>query len=334
MALVIGILWAGNSHSASVSQKSSLLTNRGTSEAAAPLDNVSSADIAANIAQAVNMPEVVPVSNQADSVNAQITQATAVEAVATKPQLVAGGSKSRQDIQKYSVQSGETIPSIAEKFGVNADTIKWSNGLNTDTVNAGTELSIPPRNGIIYKVQPGDTAESLAAKYSASKEQIVSFNDIEISGTLPVGENIVIPDGKKPADPVSARTTVARTSTPTAGNDSSASTYGFIARYGGNGYAAGYCTWYAASRVSIPTNWGNANTWDNRARSSGWTVSSVPVAGAIFQTDAGWAGHVGIVEEVHGDGTMTISDMNGISGFGRVGTARVPVSTYPNYIYR
>lgn len=278
------------------------------------------------------MPEVIPVSNQADSVNAQITQNSAVEAVVSKPQLVAGGAKTRQDIQKYSASAGESINSIAEKFGVNADTIKWSNGLGSDTILIAKELTIPPRNGIVYTVKAGDTVDSLASTYSASKEQIVAFNDVEITGSLPVGESILIPDGKKPADPAPAVTSNRTYSAPTA--TSSAQTYGFIARYGGNGYVPGYCTWYAASRVAIPNNWGNANTWDNRARASGWTVSSVPVAGAIFQTDSGWAGHVGIVESVNGDGTITVSDMNGFSGFGRVGYGTVPANAYPNYIYR
>ena len=84
----------------------------------------------------------------------------------------------------------------------------------------------------------------------------------------------------------------------------------------------------------MPNNWGNANTWDNYARASGWTVSSTPKAGAVFQTDVGWAGHVGIVEEVYPDGTMLVSDMNGFAGFNRVGFAKVSQSAYPHYIYR
>ena len=332
LVIISSIIYIGQANSGNIGSKSELLSQTGTSSAAAPLDTVSAADIAVNIAQVVNMPEVIPVSNQADSVNAQISQSSAVEAVVSKPQLVAGGAKSRQDIQKYSAQAGESINAIAEKFGVSADTVKWSNGLTSDTLTAAKELTIPPRNGIVYTVKAGDTVDSLASTYSASKEQIVAFNDIEIAGTLPVGENIVIPDGKKPADPAPVAT-YARTSS-TAPATSSAQTYGFIARYGGNGYVPGYCTWYAASRVAIPNNWGNANTWDNRARASGWTVSSVPVAGAIFQTDAGWAGHVGIVESVNADGTINVSDMNGFSGFGRVGYATVPANAYPNYIYR
>lgn len=331
LLLVVGsVVWLGQRSPATTNTN---LSQIGTSVAAAPLDTLSSADIAVNIAQMANMPEVVPITNQADSVTAQVvSQAAVEEATVAKPQLVDGGAKSRQDIQKYTAQPDETVTSIAQKFGVSADTIKWSNDLTSDTVTAGKELIIPPKNGIVYQVKEGDTVDSLASKYSASKEQIISFNDIELSGTLPVGENILIPDGKKPVVPtITARTTTSSSATAT----SSSAIYGFTARYGGNGYVPGYCTWYAANRVSVPNNWGNANTWDNRARSTaGWTVSSVPVAGAIFQTDLGWAGHVGIVEEIYSDGTMLVSDMNGFSGFGRVGTARVPLNEYPNYIYR
>ncbi len=333
---VVAVIGIGQ-NKVSGSDTKTLFNQTTTSQAAAPLDTVSSADIAVNIAQAVNIPEVIPVVNQADSAKAQISQATTTEAVVGKPQLVAGGSKSRQDITKYTAQPGETLADIANKYGVNTDTIKWSNNLTADTFTTATDITIPPRNGVVYQVKAGDTVDSLASKYSTSKEQIVAFNDIELTGTLPVGENILIPDGKKPADPAPAQVaTVTRNTTgaPVSSGTVAAATYAFVANYGGNGYSPGYCTWYAASRVSVPNNWGNANTWASRARASGWTVSSVPVSGAIFQTGAGYYGHVGIVEEVHDDGTMTISDMNGIAGFGRVGFARVPVGQYPNYIYR
>jgi surface antigen len=115
------------------------------------------------------------------------------------------------------------------------------------------------------------------------------------------------------------------------------SSIGFAAVYGGNGYDYGWCTYYAASRVAVPNNWGNASTWDDYARLSGWTVSSRPVAGAVAQTDyaAGGLGHVAYVEAVSDDGTMMkYSDMNGLAGWGRVGySGWVPISTFPHYIY-
>jgi surface antigen/phage tail protein X len=306
------------------------LNQANNSQSAAPLDILSSADIAANIARAVSMPEAVAVSNQADSVNAQVLSANVDESVVAKPQLVAGGAKTRNDIQTYSTVAGDTVSALATKFGVTSDTIKWSNGLTSDTLAAGKSLQIPPRNGIIYKVQNGDTIDSIASKYNASKDQLVAFNDFEINSLTP-GDTILVPDGVLPAP---TRTTT-RTTTTAASTNSSASVYGFTAVYGSNGYAPGFCTWYVASRINVPKNWGNANTWDNYAAASGWTVSSVPRAGAILQTDAGWAGHVGIVEAVSDDGTMIkFSDMNGIAGYGRVGFSDwVPASSYPHYIY-
>lgn len=317
---MVGIVWAGNNHATQISNNSILAQS--DDQVSAPLDTLSSADIAANIALSASMPEAVAVSNQADSVNAQVLSANVEETVVAKPQLVAGGSKSKNDIQTYTTVAGDTVSSLATRFGVSADTIKWSNSLVGDTLAAGKKLQIPPRNGIVYKVLATDTIDSIASKYSANKDQIIAFNDLEVND-LNAGEVILIPDGTAPAVTTRAATTTSFT------------VYGFSPVYGSNGYTPGYCTYYVASRISIPKNWGNANTWDNYARVSGWTVSSVPVVGAILQTDVGWAGHVGIVEAVSDDGSMIkYSDMNGLAGFARVGYSNwVPTSNYPHYIY-
>lgn len=328
--VVSGVVWAGQDNTSTPTKSlANSISINGNSNAivTAPLDDMSSADIAANVAYASNLSEAPNVSEQADSYSIQLASAPVGESIIAKPQLVAGGSKTRNDIQKYVVLAGDTVPSLAAKYGITSDSIRWSNNISGDAIAVGKELQIPPRNGIIYTVAAGDTVESIAAKYSANKEQLIAFNDIELSGLKP-GETILVPDGQKAAPTTSSRTVSA--------NSGGAFSFSFTARFGGNGYSPGYCTWYVASRVSIPSNWGNANTWDNRAPSSGFRVSSVPVAGAILHTDTGWAGHVGIVEEVSPDGKMIIySDMNGLKGYGHVGTSGwVPASTFPRYIYR
>lgn len=324
-------MWVGHNRAASTNDLPLLNQAAQSNEAPAPLDPISSADIAANIARATNIPEVVAVSNQADSAGAQAITATVEESVVAKPQLVAGGSKSKDDIQSYTTVNGDTVSSLAVKFGVTSDSIKWSNGLTADTIPAGKTLQIPPRNGIVYKVASGDTIDTVVAKYNANKEQLIDVNNLETRATaaLKVGEIILVPDGVQPTPARSTRTTT---------TNNSFVVYGFSPLYGSNGYVRGYCTYYVASRINVPKNWGNASTWDNYARASGWTVSSVPRVGAIAQRDGGYGGmgHVAIVEAVSEDGRMIkYSDMNGIAGFGRVGYSDWgPSSQYSSYIYR
>ena len=84
----------------------------------------------------------------------------------------------------------------------------------------------------------------------------------------------------------------------------------------GDTYEWGNCTYWAfAMRLwagtPIPTTWGNANTWDDRARVDGYEVNHTPVVNAVFQTDEGEWGHVAYVIKVDDKtGDWTISEMN------------------------
>ena len=84
----------------------------------------------------------------------------------------------------------------------------------------------------------------------------------------------------------------------------------------GDTYAWGNCTyWSFAMRLwagyPIPTSWGNANTWDDRAIRDGYEVNHTPAVGAVFQTDNGEWGHVAYVANVNNQsGQWTISEMN------------------------
>jgi LysM repeat protein len=246
--------------------------------------------------------------------------------VISKPQVIETALKSSADIKDYTVRPGDTVSKIAAKFGVTSDSVRWSNNLSGDEVTVGTHLAIPPINGIVYIVKSGETAGSIAAKFHANKSKIVAYNDAEING-LHAGQRIIIPDA--------VETTVAPATTsfyggfPWGGN---APVYGY------NGYDYGYCTWYVATQIPVPSNWGNASTWSYYASLSGWNVRSGATVGAIAQTPyaAGGLGHVAIVDAVSADGSMIkIRDMNGIAGWGAVGySGWIPVSSYPHYITR
>jgi len=289
-----------------------------------PLDKVSSEDIALTVARMSSLPESTAINNQAESQAITSATSTASANIISKPQVVTAGLKSNADIQTYKTVAGDTVLSLAQKFGVTSDSIRWSNNLSSDSLTPGSTLLIPPVNGIVYKVQAGDTVAMLAQKYSSNSEKITAFNDAEIKG-LVAGSNIVIPDGIKAAPITAAQ--IAHSSAP-------ALAWGGTPIYGYNGYDYGYCTWYVATKISVPANWGNANTWDNSAAASGWNVNNAPQPGSIAESDRGYFGHVAYVEAVSPDGqTIKYSDMNGIAGFGRVGYSDwVPISHFSHYI--
>jgi len=112
--------------------------------------------------------------------------------------------KPRNKIITYSVERGDTLENIAQKFGISEDTIRWENNLNSDTLTIGQSLQILPVTGIAYKVQSGDTVYSVAKKYQVDAQNIVDFpfNDFAGDGTsfaLVSGETLIVPGGIEPS---------------------------------------------------------------------------------------------------------------------------------------
>lgn len=111
--------------------------------------------------------------------------------------------KVRDKILQYTVQEGDTISSIAQKFGVSEDTIRWQNNIYGDNITAGETLEILPVTGIAHKVRKGDTVYSIAKRYDAEAQAIVDFpfntfaNDETFE--LAIGQTIIVPDGVKPS---------------------------------------------------------------------------------------------------------------------------------------
>jgi surface antigen len=91
-----------------------------------------------------------------------------------------------------------------------------------------------------------------------------------------------------------------------------------------NGFTYGYCTWWVATKRSIPWR-GNAVQWWWNARAFGFAEGSAPQAGAIMVMGVSGTspqGHVGYVESVNPNGSFVVSEMNwwGVpgGGWGRV----------------
>lgn len=59
--------------------------------------------------------------------------------------------------------------------------------------------------------------------------------------------------------------------------------------------------------------WGNANTWDNAARSVGIRVDGTPAVHSIAVRNTGKYGHVAYVRQVHSDGSFDTEEYNSLN---------------------
>jgi len=136
----------------------------------------------------------------------------------------------------YHVQPGDTVSTIAEKFGVSMDELRTLNNLTNDVIYPDQELIIPglaaftptpvlpatatntpyPSTIITHTVARGDTLGGIALRYKVSVEAIQNANDIS-DETIFVGQvlQIPIPVTPSPTPKVSATPTPKTTVTPT-----------------------------------------------------------------------------------------------------------------------
>lgn len=302
-----------------------------STEVAPSVDQVVATDIAADLASRANLPIADNVANMSISLAAKSDLAQTDSSAITKPQIIQPNS-TRTDIVNYVSVQGDTVPSIAAKFGITADTVRNANNLgNTDAVEPGRTLAILPSNGLLHTVAAGDTVQSIASKYSTSADRIISVNNLELS-SITAGQRLIIPDGIKPAAPAP----VVRTAVGAVGGSS----FGNVFASAGNRYAPGNCTWYAYERRMqlgrpVGSFWGNANTWASSARAAGYLVDHNPESGAVLVDMAGYFGHVAVVERVMANGDIVISEMNNLAygGFNRVNDRTISAGQAAAYQY-
>lgn len=101
----------------------------------------------------------------------------------------------------YTVQSGDSLWSIAKRYNVTVDALKSANKLTTNVLSIGQVLKIPrsvieDNNGteadIIYVVAPGDSLWAIARQYGVTVDQLKQVNNL-VSDLLSVGMELKIP---------------------------------------------------------------------------------------------------------------------------------------------
>ena len=118
----------------------------------------------------------------------------------------------------YEVQPGDTATSIAERFGLEEATVLFNNWdiYNPHLLTPGQLLQLPPVNGLVYTVQPGDTFDVLMDRYLADRDATLGYpaNEITSPQQIFVGQRLLLVHGSASvATPV---TSTASPSQPTA----------------------------------------------------------------------------------------------------------------------
>ena len=101
----------------------------------------------------------------------------------------------------YTVQSGDSLWSIAKRYNVTVDALKSANKLTTNVLSIGQVLKIPrsviednsgTEADIIYVVAPGDSLWAIAQQYGVTVDQLKQVNNL-VSDLLSVGMELKIP---------------------------------------------------------------------------------------------------------------------------------------------
>ena len=230
----------------------------------------------------------------------------------------------------YTVKSGDSLSSIAVKYGTSYQKIMSLNGLNNYVIYPGQRLKVSGSTSTstsgstssntsttsYYTVKSGDSLSAIAAKYGTTYKKIMELNGLS--------DYFIYPG---------QRLKVSGSSSTSGGSTSSGTSYKTPVFNHSNLYDWGQCTWHVFNRRAqigkgISTYWWNANNWDNAAPQDGYTVDRKPTVGSILQTDAGYYGHVAFVERVNSDGSVYVSEMNysaapGVKTFRTVSASQV-----------
>lgn len=102
----------------------------------------------------------------------------------------------------YVVMSGDSLYSIANKYGITADQLKEANNLTSNLLSVGQKLNIPEKSTTSipstsqkhteYIVKKGDNLYTISRNFELTQDEVMSYNNLK-SNLLSIGQVLKIP---------------------------------------------------------------------------------------------------------------------------------------------
>jgi murein DD-endopeptidase MepM/ murein hydrolase activator NlpD len=118
-------------------------------------------------------------------------------------------SRPRSEVITYTVQTGDTLFSIADNFNLKPETLLWGNfdvlNDNPHFLKPKQVLNVLPVNGTYYQWKEGDTLAGVAGFFAVEPDAIINYpgNLIDLTqigqngGVLEPGTWVIVPGGKR-----------------------------------------------------------------------------------------------------------------------------------------
>ncbi|WP_226386025.1 COG3942 and LysM peptidoglycan-binding domain-containing protein [Staphylococcus sp. Marseille-Q1834] len=240
------------------------------------------------------------------------------------------------------VKAGDTLNKIAKAHHISLEEVYDLNPGLTSLIHPGDLIAVTEKGAASLDNLSIDYAQLYATSSNEQAQNTTqlasSYNHVDTGSGVVTNRQTSYHYGSSGYEAPSRYTTshnynVGVTSAPVASNYNHSTV-----NNQGNRYYYGNCTYYAFGRRqqlgrSVGSFWGNASNWANSARNAGLAVDNRPEVGAVFQTSAGYYGHVGVVERVNSDGSFYVSEMNWNGNYNNVTNRTIKNASGYNFIH-
>lgn len=249
--------------------------------------------------------------------------------------------KPSSKILTYTVNSWDTLDSIAKKFEISKDSILWANNLESwKEPKVWIELRFPSVSWIIHKVNKWETISYLAAKYEIDEARLIQENGLSREAWIRYWQEIILPWAEQieeviveekiePAKVLATKDStkvlakkettkkkvINKTNSKKTNNSkvvANSSKYNLVRRAPKHTFYRWNCTRFVAQYKNVNW-WGNAKEWFANAKRKGHSTWYTATTWSIIVFHWRWYNpvywHVWIVTEVSWN-NLIIADMN------------------------